>query len=182
MQPSNCCIFCQSSDHFETVEHIIPRSLGNLHYILPKGTVCSNCNNKFAHFENRVVSSAMFLEERRRHKLLRPRNQLKGHILEEHDLKKFLSKMAFESLYKSQRRIWGSFDFTNLIDYLLHGRDCDGILVYKQSWITEFKPIPQWMDRFRLRNNRLYLEMANDDEILYFRFQFGQLRSTLQIV
>lgn len=40
------CIFCKSqSDQSQSVEHIIPESLGNTDYVLPKGWVCDSCNN-----------------------------------------------------------------------------------------------------------------------------------------
>jgi hypothetical protein len=43
------CLFCkQNSDNSKSVEHIIPESLGNKDYILPKGFVCDKCNQYFA--------------------------------------------------------------------------------------------------------------------------------------
>ena len=43
------CIFCkQDSSGSKSVEHIIPESLGNKTFILPKGIVCDKCNNYFA--------------------------------------------------------------------------------------------------------------------------------------
>lgn len=41
------CIYClQSSGRFNSVEHVIPESLGNHEMILPKGYVCDKCNNE----------------------------------------------------------------------------------------------------------------------------------------
>jgi len=43
------CLFCkQDSFDSNSVEHIIPESLGNTTAILPKGMVCDKCNNYFA--------------------------------------------------------------------------------------------------------------------------------------
>lgn len=40
------CIFCkQNSKDSKSREHIVPESLGNKSYILPKGWVCDQCNN-----------------------------------------------------------------------------------------------------------------------------------------
>jgi hypothetical protein len=181
MGSTDSCIFCQSSSNMETVEHIVPRSLGNLHYILPKGTVCHNCNNKFAWFENRVLSSTTFLSERRRFNLLRKRNQNQGNPLEDQDLKKFLLKMAFESLFKSKRRIWAQHDFTELLDFLIQGKESAIFTAPESVKALAFKPIPGWIERFRLRNNRIHLDYAEDGTRLYFQFQFGQLRSRLRI-
>lgn len=43
------CLFCkQDSSDSKSVEHVIPESLGNKTYILPKGVVCDKCNNYFS--------------------------------------------------------------------------------------------------------------------------------------
>lgn len=43
------CLFCKTeSGESRSVEHIIPESLGNKSYILPRGVVCDRCNNYFA--------------------------------------------------------------------------------------------------------------------------------------
>jgi len=43
------CIFCkEDSTYSNSVEHIIPESLGNKSLILPKGIVCDKCNQYFA--------------------------------------------------------------------------------------------------------------------------------------
>lgn len=175
------CIFCYSTDKFESVEHIVPRSLGNLHYVLPKGTVCADCNNRFAHFENKVLSSHLFLKERTKFNLLRARNQAQATELRAIDLQKFLLKMAYESLYKSKRKIWEQTDFTSLLDFLLRGKNNSLFIIQLDKTDLTFMSIPRWMDRFRLRNNHLMLEYAEENNKAYFRFQFGTLRSCLRI-
>ncbi len=43
------CLFCkQDSSISKSVEHIIPESLGNTTYVLPRGVVCDKCNNYFS--------------------------------------------------------------------------------------------------------------------------------------
>lgn len=43
------CLFCKNpSDESNSVEHIVPESIGNLSHTLPKGVVCDTCNNYFA--------------------------------------------------------------------------------------------------------------------------------------
>jgi hypothetical protein len=43
------CIFCHTKDGpWNSVEHIIPESLGGNEHTLPKGYVCDKCNNYFA--------------------------------------------------------------------------------------------------------------------------------------
>lgn len=43
------CVFCKTaSDSSRSEEHVVPESLGNLDYVLPRGVVCDACNNYFA--------------------------------------------------------------------------------------------------------------------------------------
>ena len=43
------CIFCKrDSSNSQSVEHIIPESLGNTTLTLPRGIVCDDCNNYFS--------------------------------------------------------------------------------------------------------------------------------------
>jgi hypothetical protein len=43
------CIFCKGqSDNATSIEHVIPHSLGNTQYVLPRGLVCDRCNNYIA--------------------------------------------------------------------------------------------------------------------------------------
>lgn len=43
------CIFCKAeSSYTKGLEHVIPESLGNIEFVLPKGTVCDKCNSYFA--------------------------------------------------------------------------------------------------------------------------------------
>lgn len=57
------CIFCKGcSDESKSVEHIIPESLGNKDYVLPKGIVCDKCNNYFAtNIEKKLLEMPYFL-------------------------------------------------------------------------------------------------------------------------
>lgn len=176
------CIFCKQSDRLESVEHIVPRTLGNLHYVLPKGIVCMHCNNRFGQIENRVVSSHSFIKERERLGLLRPTYNLKGQPLRKEDLQRFLLKMAYESIYKSRRRMWKTLNFTQLLDCLVLGKYSALFEPKKEKHLVQFRSIPKWVERFRLQNNHLKLELGQMSEASYFRFQFGSLRSTVRIV
>src|SRR5258708_8293881 len=43
------CIFCKTdSSSSISIEHIIPQSLGNTEYVLPRGWVCDRRNNYFS--------------------------------------------------------------------------------------------------------------------------------------
>lgn len=62
------CIFChKASSTSKSVEHIIPESLGNKEYYLPKGYVCDTCNNYFAiKIEKELLEQPYFVSMRRR--------------------------------------------------------------------------------------------------------------------
>jgi hypothetical protein len=178
---SSTCIFCKRDTGRLSVEHIVPRSLGNLHYVLPKGAVCQKCNNRFGRIESHVVTSTLFLEERRRLGLIRKRSEVEGQLLSEAELIKFLMKMAYESIYKSRRKIWNRTNFAPIVDYLLHGKANALFFEKPIDDFERFKPIPGWIERFRLRNNQIHLEYKKVNEQLYFRFQFGRLERVIRV-
>ncbi|MBO9154675.1 HNH endonuclease [Chitinophaga sp. GCM10012297] len=50
------CLFCNSKKDFNTVEHIIPESLGNKELVL-KGEVCDKCQKHLSKIERYVLSN-----------------------------------------------------------------------------------------------------------------------------
>lgn len=57
------CLFCKSNTNSSiTVEHIIPQSLGNTKYVLPKGIVCDKCNQYFAVKTEKIVLELDFFK------------------------------------------------------------------------------------------------------------------------
>ena len=60
------CIFCKNnSDSSKSVEHIVPESLGNDKFILPRGYVCDKCNNYFSRtFEQQLLDLPFFKQLR----------------------------------------------------------------------------------------------------------------------
>ena len=175
------CIFCGTDDGAETVEHIIPQSLGNVHYLLPKGCVCHQCNNRFARFENKVVSSEEFIAERKRLGAIDANIEQRVNELRREDMIKFLLKMGYEGLYHSRKEIWKKYSWTGLKDILVKGYPSDGYAINDPNDPVRYKPIPRWLDRFRLRNNHLLLEYGTDASGIFVRFQYGRLRSTIKV-
>lgn len=78
---NNTCIFCHNdSSTSQSVEHIIPESLGNKHHLLPRGYVCDKCNGYFAKkVEQPLLSQPYFISLRFRNEI---RNK-KGHLIKE---------------------------------------------------------------------------------------------------
>lgn len=66
------CIFChKDSSTSKSIEHIIPESLGNKHYFLPKGYVCDVCNHYFSiKIEKELLSQSYFISMRSRNEIL----------------------------------------------------------------------------------------------------------------
>lgn len=63
------CIFCDKLSHdSRSVEHIVPESLGNKKFILPKGTVCDECNQYFSKKIEQPLLDLPFFKSNR-HKL-----------------------------------------------------------------------------------------------------------------
>lgn len=51
------CIFCRSDQQMKSVEHVAPESLGNETSLLPRGYVCTPCNNAFSAVEQHVMDT-----------------------------------------------------------------------------------------------------------------------------
>ena len=177
------CIFCQNVHQDETVEHIIPRSLGNLHYILPKGEVCGRCNNRFAKYEHRVLNSDIFLQERKRLNLLRPNNQVTPHHLEAESLHPFLLKMGYEAIYRSRKKLWREFDFEIVRAMLVKGKTSPLLSDNDLSNVVQSKSIPHWLNTFRLGRNHLRLLYSRTaDDRLFVHFQFAAIKAKVRMV
>ena len=60
------CIFCkQNSDSSNSVEHVIPESLGNVDHTLPPGVVCDGCNSYFGRkVEQPLLDTPYFRDQR----------------------------------------------------------------------------------------------------------------------
>ena len=50
------CIFCGNPVLKNSIEHIVPESMGNKTYILDLGSICEKCNNSFSNFESKALS------------------------------------------------------------------------------------------------------------------------------
>ena len=79
------CIFCkQDSSSSQSVEHIMPESIGSKKRVLPRGVVCDKCNNYFAcEIEEPVLSHPSMRNIRAWHQVPNKRGKLpslRGHI------------------------------------------------------------------------------------------------------
>jgi len=172
------CIICLKDHRVATVEHIVPRSLGNIHYVLPKGKVCSPCNNRFARYENAVLNSATWLKWRQEYGVAKP--NLTPHKVEPTtlDLRQFYMKLCYESVYYSRPALLNQYDLTSLRQELSIGieADCD---IVRDKVLDSAKHLPQWINRWRLRNNHIYLRYKVLHGQFYFEFRYGPLSNVL---
>jgi len=53
------CIICGNQVQENSIEHIVPESMGNKHYTLELGSICRTCNNSFSSFEQRALSDGI---------------------------------------------------------------------------------------------------------------------------
>jgi hypothetical protein len=60
------CIFCETENDSNTIEHIVPESFGNKDYVMQKGKVCDDCNNLFSKFESTALANSVYVVERAR--------------------------------------------------------------------------------------------------------------------
>lgn len=176
----NQCIICRKADQLTSVEHIIPQSLGNEHFLLPRGEVCEPCNNRFARFENRVVSSDVFMKERKRLGLILPSSD--QHLtLNEENLKRLLFKMGYEGMYRSRKTKWEEYNWEEARSILLGGIIPEH-MHEKAPQDARFRSIPRWINTFRLKNRHLTLEYAEAELKLYVMFRFGRIQANTRIV
>ena len=60
------CIFCGKENEAQSIEHIVSEAFGNKAYLMKRGAVCDDCNQKFSSFEGKAVSQSVFVMERSR--------------------------------------------------------------------------------------------------------------------
>jgi len=173
---TSSCIICLRSHSDTTLEHIIPRSLGNIHYILPKGKVCSPCNHRFSKYENKVLSSVTFMKERGRLGILHPTNKQKGQVLKPAARNGFLLKMGYEGIYKSRPKLLDRYDLEPVRDYLVTGKILPFLDDHELGKVVEQKSIPRWFQAQRLKSGKMKLEyLITKEQKFFVQFQLGRL-------
>ncbi len=173
-----CIICCQEHTH-TTIEHIVPRSLGNIHYILPKGKVCSNCNNRFARFEHEVVSSAPFMERRIKAGVTKSVDIHHNKTLRPKELNLFLVKVAFESIYRSRKPLIEQLDLDGLRMILLDKHSESNLTI-----LQDFHPVKRLaklLDHWRLQGSGIGLYLDPVADTFMFTFRYYDMSFTIDI-
>ena len=87
---------------------------------------------------------------------------------------KLLLKMALESLYQSQRKIFDEIDFTELKEFLTNIDTTDWPFVTAQQEIGKFVSIPRYTDKYKLKKLGCELKIyVKSKEECIFKFKYG---------
>jgi len=99
---------------------------------------------------------------------------VKGFDKSEVATSKFLLKMGYESLYKSQQSLLKKYDFHVLKEYLTLKTNRDWAFVSRNLPEMKFVDIPRYTDKFRLSAAYCTLQYFEfDAKTLLFKFKFG---------
>lgn len=220
------CIFCKSEDTLPSLEHIVPESMGNKNYVLPKGHICKSCNNLFSKFEKEVLSSTIIGFERARFATSTKKGKssfskvgsvkmegtekeniitisgvnkedirtvdtntktfqifVPGFQGNEMPTAKFLLKVGYQSMYKSKRRIFQKYNYSDLIDYMMNRSNIDWPFVTIQKEINKFYSVPSFTDKYQLNKCHCSLLFNQlNDQTLLFRFVYGGFKATINLL
>ena len=222
------CIICDESIQKNSVEHIIPESLGNTVYFLEANTLCQTCNNRFSEFEDKAITRS-FLSLIRMQNAIKTKKgkpstlkvgdfQASGNTefkkdiisldkIEEHHItnknpktgafditisdfdntemsaSKMLLKIGFESLYKSQKKVFTKYDFTELKDHLTNRNTKDWPFITAHKPHYTFKSIPTFNDKHNLNKIKCYLKYLElSENVMLFEFQYDYYNMTINLL
>ncbi len=95
---------------------------------------------------------------------------------------KLLLKMAFEALYKSNRRLWKKYNFDDLKDFLLGKSTIDWPFIMPLKELAKFTSIPKMGDKHVLNRIpcRLFISEVDENNLI-FRFEYGGKKMAFEI-
>ncbi len=221
------CIICNIKNESISIEHIVSESLGNKKYVLPKGSVCDVCNNKFSKFEDVALTNSILIMERAKNgiptkKGKTAKGKIQGLIIggderfrknhavvsglnfentknfnpitkefvltvESFDksqvaTSKLLLKMAIESIYKSQRKLFNKTDFTKLKGFLNGKNNKDWAFITSKLKDDGFRSIPKYNDKYQLKRIKCETKLKEvDDRTLLFKFRYGVVEMIINL-
>jgi hypothetical protein len=221
------CIFCNSNENLETIEHIVPESLGNKNYTLPRESICKECNNRFSRFEKEAISNSIIGFEKTRFAFKSKKGKIpsskvgdiefvgdeqgrkdiiklkgvKSEDIKSYDpetgimqvvvagfekndvpISKFLLKIGYEALYKSERQLFNIYDFSELLDYLNNKTNDDWPFLVIQNENKPFTSITRFNDKFQLNKINCKLLYNNEGNTFLFRFEYGGFKANINLL
>ena len=96
---------------------------------------------------------------------------------------KFLLKIGIESLYKSNKKIFKKYNFTELKDFITAKENIDWPFITTQKEFNLFKSIPRYTDKHSLKriNCQLLFSELNQNTLL-FRFIYGGFKANINLL
>ncbi len=96
---------------------------------------------------------------------------------------KMLLKMAYEAIYKSQKRLLRKYDFSELKKYVTKAENKDWPFLTAHHNFYDFKSIPTFTDKNNLNRIKCKLRTSEiSDNILLFDFQYDYLNLTTNLL
>jgi hypothetical protein len=217
----NNCIFCGTTVLKNSIEHIVPESLGNKSYVLSNGFICGTCNNNFSKFEDKALTKTFLAFERTRLGIATKKGNaataksgniiwkgsrnfkkdiitmygLTEDMIEDFNPKdgsfkvkipdfdksematsKLLLKIGFEALFVSKNKMFKSYDFTALKEYLTNKDNKDWPFISTNNFkLSSFESIPAYATKYELSKIRCKLNISEvDASHLIFDFNYSK--------
>jgi hypothetical protein len=221
------CIFYNNNENLDTIEHIVPESLGNTNYTLPKESICKECNNRFSKFEKEAISNSIIGFEKTRFaykskkgkipsskvediefigdeqgrkdiitikgvksediKSFDPKTRIMEVVVpgfEKNDVQigKFLLKIGYEAIYKSERQLFEIYNFSELLDYLNNKTNDDWPFLVIQNDDKPYTSIPRFHDKYLLNKINCKLLYNIHEGTFLFRFEYGGFKANINLL
>ena len=174
------CIICLEPHSDETVEHIVPRALGNIHYVLRKGLVCQRCNQRFSRYENSVLNSPLWLKRRKEYGLVRNVDLKSMGPSDESTLRRFLSKILYEAMFQSRKKLVADSSLEEVRKELAGGPQSRAVIIENKA-LGRGSSIPGWIEAWRLKRNHIHLKYELSESFLWFELRFSDIYTILKI-
>lgn len=85
---------------------------------------------------------------------------------------RFLLKMGFESLFKSQRKLFLKYDFTDLLEYLNNQSNTDWPFIRGNIDHYKFMDIARFGDKYNLSKIGCHLRYSEFENVFLFNFKY----------
>ncbi len=177
------CIFCDNENTAKSEEHIVPESFGNKIYIMPKGKVCDECNQRFSDFEGNALANSVFAMERARYGIVTKKGKnVKGKVNEliiegDEKFRKYILNIKglneknirnYDPKTRTGELIIQTFDKSEVATSKLLLKMALESINFSQKKIFEKYDFTELKDFLLLRNNKDWPFMTTDFELQKF--------------
>jgi hypothetical protein len=100
---------------------------------------------------------------------------INGFYKSENAMSRFLLKIGIESLYKSQKKIYNTYNLTDAKNYLTNKSNDDWPFVITSETLSVEKSIPKFTDKHKLKIIECKLHYFIYDDSLFLRFSYTSI-------